>query len=757
MTTDTPEQIIERAIKRYAELTPDRNPNQTEFADLRRALLAGVGRLTNVKDFTEMDTLVFWVDAIAGTGAYAHMAIDAAWGEGNLSTARRDESIRAIVSQLGVRQKRKTPAVMDVTITRTIPPNTPNATELLNTALTINAYSQFSVSGRNFFNKEDLVFEAGHSTISSKKLYEGTVKVLQSSLSQSAIEVERPFPLMIVQGPGFEISDNDVQVTVSSSQDGIVELTVVKNNIWNYRKPEAGAGDAANEAVRVVQDFTMSNGDLLLKFGNNQFAYDVIEKLVSVKYVETSGADGRQINVKGQEISLDYVPGITNVAKDSRVVVQESGRGNAVNTIIGGEVTGALVGGSDETPAEVYRQAGPRFFAAQDGKAVDRSGYQVTPLLFKNVVDCDVIPSSSYAPDAVRFQNILRVSLLTDFTNNNYNDDANDDDDGNSYWDQFVEFLENNGLYTARYKEYKPSPVSFAVAADVKTAAEVSSSAVEQAILVQLNQLFRIRYGSLGLNINEYDLMQTIGRTNTTIIKEIKLIKPPNVTKFYRSLILSLPEEFKPTFTAKTGGAAWTGNEGVHEFEVSILTDRRTDRSTTNYGANDIGESLPVPINNAAGGSNARRLIVDANNHMDVTSLEFMIPVVRSQVLLGYKIYHTKTNADGTVEKRIMILRNTQTVVSRQQGHKIFTDYLAEDPATETVLELAPGNTSSKFILVTSTELGNISALNFNSPNPSAADAITQPDNDTFGVFYPVLDADNTSINVSPVNRVTPI
>ena len=115
--------------------------NRIEFEDIREILVRMISEREALGAFLEADTVVFLIDAMAALGAYTQYSIDTAWLESNIHTAISPAAVRAIVRTLGVRQRRKTPAHMQVRITQ------PEHKSVL-----IPAYSTMSVDGGIVFH-----------------------------------------------------------------------------------------------------------------------------------------------------------------------------------------------------------------------------------------------------------------------------------------------------------------------------------------------------------------------------------------------------------------------------------------------------------------------------------------------------------------------------------------------------------------------------------------------------------------------------
>lgn len=437
--------------------------NKVEFEDLRKLILYQLAKDKNIVGFMNSDTIVFLIDAIAALGAYTQYSIDAAYGEGNLHSARLDSSIRSIIRTLGVRQKRKTPAYFTAEITN------PGITG----TMTIPPYTEFTNGSSSFFNRDPITILTTDLTVEAT-LFEGKL------INKNATNLSGSNLRYISDETDFTVADDDVRVKLNGT-----EITIVKRPIWEFRRE-------GSDPIYVVEDFTTAVGKLEIRFGNLNYAFlPNLSDVISISYVVTKGSVGRSITTLNQLFTANYA--------------------NKKIEAIG--IT-SMSGGSNEIDAATYKLIGPLAFSSQK-RAVDKNGYESVPFEFGGIIDAKCIRQAYYAPEDIRYSNIIRVSLLTEDTLTT------------TIWNNFNEFMLNNGLATAKYERFDPTPVPIDIEANIHIKNTAKPSVVEDAIRLALSNLFKQKLGSLGMTIAVSDIVETI-TTSTPGISFVSLITPKN-------------------------------------------------------------------------------------------------------------------------------------------------------------------------------------------------------------------------------------
>lgn len=455
---------FESNVKRYASMI-ELNPNKIEWEDIRESLTWAAANKEKLSRFANADTIMFLIEALAATGAYMQYSIDVAWGEGNLTTARLPESILAIIRTLGVRMTRKSPTKIQVMLKR------PTAT----TELIVPSFSTFTVNNVTLFNREDVVFAVGESA-KTVVLCEGYIADHTQLINQP-----QPYSKFWSEESAFTVSDTDVKVWINNDP-----IEVSRYPIWHFRNVSDGNIVTVNN---IVSDFTLSDGSLELQFGNERFGRMAqFNDTIRIRYAVTQGAVMRTVPIGGAKVKGIEYPSLEGTALSG------------------------FYEGSNEIDAFTYREVGPLMFASQN-KAVDDAGYKAVPIEYPGVVDSKAIRQAFYAPGDVRYANFIKMSLLT-------NGAISDE-----YWDGFEAFMLENGLKTGKILRADPQPIDVTVDADVYVPQNVDMTQAKARIELAVTNLFRPRYGILGLDIFKSDIIETI--TNAVSgINFVDLISP---------------------------------------------------------------------------------------------------------------------------------------------------------------------------------------------------------------------------------------
>ncbi len=561
--------------------------NRIEWEDIREMLAFAIARRDQLIGFMDADTFTFVMDSIAALGAYTQYSIDTAYGEGNLHTARLSESQRAIIRTLGVRQRRKLPSSCKVRLTRELtPPSTP--------ALTIPEYTVFSINGNSFFNRKAVGFGNNEAEIEFD-VYEGSI------ISKTLPAVSGDYMRYVTDEGSFAISDIDVRVFVNGQP-----VKVTQDPLWLYEN--------IDDVHMVVQDGTMSSGELEIKFGNSYFGYSpAVSDEIVISYVVTRGRSGRDLQVISSGVS---VQGYSNLS------------GTAISVVSGGD---------DELSGETYKNIGPMAFASQR-KAVDEEGYMVVGLNFPNMVDCMAQRQAYYAPDDLRYANFIRISLLP-------NDSTTMT---NAMWEEFVTYLQPIGLKTAKYLRLDPTPNVIDISADIYISNNLSAETVKNSILRRLETMLQPRYGILQLNIFKSDIYENISTAipgiNHVVLKSPTIDRPSKITY--------------PTGTVTVQSDTTTMEAGSYQYYATVNTTQ--------------GESLPALIGTAQTlqTSNTQRLEVNIsgvafgsylNLYRRFTDLSSNVTIRRiaSSLPLTPQTYTDNNSTSGTVVSALPSIDNS--------------------------------------------------------------------------------------------------
>jgi hypothetical protein len=285
----------------------------------------------------------------------------------NFDTAELDTSVRALVRSLGVRQSRKIPAGIDVTLDR----------QTTVGSLSIPRFSKASGSGVSLYNREPIVFASGQ-RYATVRLYVG--EVFTASFTGNGLDLQS----YISEESDFRVSDGlttlpngaeyrDVLVVV-----GGTPVATTYRGIWLHPT-------ATNPAV---QDQTLADGAAYWVFGTSQFGVKPTTGTpVSITYVVTNGSADNNPTYNGV-ISLDGYP----------------------NVLIS-YTTGGLSGGADETPVQSYKKVGPLLYASFD-RAVTSEDHNAQAANYAGVIDALILGQSKTFPNDRRYMNVINITLL---------------------------------------------------------------------------------------------------------------------------------------------------------------------------------------------------------------------------------------------------------------------------------------------------------------------------------------------------------
>ncbi len=290
------------------------------------------------------------IEMMAATGAFNQFAVEMAARESFLSQAVRASSIYAIVRMLGVRISRKTPASVDVTLTRTGD---------LTFALVVRRYTQFTVDGRPFFNRVSATFAPGAAEAAPMRLYEGSIRTQTIAADSSTFR---------------EIY---LDVVLVNPTTNVSELwTPIVEGIWT-----------AEAIDRVYYDSTAGSGDVVLAFGDGHSGFlPALGNNIVVTYAITEGSVGN-VGGSGLEVAL------------------------ATNASIKGITTSQITGGADEKTPEYYKSTASHIYKARN-RAVTPIDYKAIASSYPGVASVTIQAQKDVAPGDLRWMNVVRMCVL---------------------------------------------------------------------------------------------------------------------------------------------------------------------------------------------------------------------------------------------------------------------------------------------------------------------------------------------------------
>jgi hypothetical protein len=351
-----------------------------------------------------------WTDAItAATGSYilrmvASFTADSAFTaervqhEVMMATARRPSSIYSITKNLGVHISRKISGGVEVHLSRVIKHGQPAVKN-------IPAYSQWFINGLAFFNRQQIIFAAGVSSMTFT-LYRGTMQVDKAFSNGTA---NQSFTIDL---PGFYVSDVDIFCIDPQGYTWTRALT----GLW-----QQGA------TSQVFYENTQLDGSVRIDFGDSVYGAIMPAGIFTINYVlvQTSSYDASQ----------DLNPTPIN----SPVTC-------LIDTSITGITLGELSSIQPEKGPAFYQRNAP-FISSGQKQGNTRDNLTALALTYPNVIDARLLGQAEINPKDLRWMNGIACCLLT-----------------STVWaladfNQFVYYMQKYSDSTRHFYQYPPTPV----------------------------------------------------------------------------------------------------------------------------------------------------------------------------------------------------------------------------------------------------------------------------------------------------------
>lgn len=330
-----------------------------DWEDIALQLTTSLSQKQGWQPLMPTQTAAMMLESMAAIGTFLSQGVQLSFEERFPQTAKLDSSFLAIARGLGVRLQRKNPAHTTVTLNR----------DVTTSAQSIPAYSVFISGGTKLFNRNTILFPSGVGSV-DVTLYEGSLTRVRYTGTGATDQV------IIVNVPGFTVSDADVRVNVSGTQ-----LEVITDGVWHY------SVTSGNNIV--VQDSTLPTGELALEFGNTQFGYIPANgSNVYVTYAATNGSAGNDPNFLGEIVTYSD------------------------NNTIKGAATSALVDGDDQPSPSNYQDS-PLAYASYN-RAVALPDHPSIARQYPNIADAMFLGQKDIAPALKEFMNVVYVYLIRD-------------------------------------------------------------------------------------------------------------------------------------------------------------------------------------------------------------------------------------------------------------------------------------------------------------------------------------------------------
>lgn len=474
-------------------------PDQSGIVDQMQTALTGYD---SWKDRVVSSTGQTLIDYISAVGAYDQYSIESSFQEVFPETAKNKRSLYASSNYMGVRLTRKAPA--KITVSMTCPIGT----------VSIPVNSQFTGAGTFWFNRSIITL---NQTPQNVTLYQG--KIVQITLRGAGTD----FQAYVTPEKGFVVSDTDVFLTVNA-----ISIPVTTAGLWT------------RQGLPGVQNLTLSDGRMIMLFGNTAFGTrPATNDACAITYAITQGADGNNILVNGSQISL------------------------AADTTIGGAASGTPSAGGDQPNPLIYKNVTPALFGAFDA-AVTPAQYKRMPLQYPGVLDALTFAQREVNPTSLTWMNLIKVCLLTQSPF-----DA-------AAWTDFVAWYQNKTMYAPRVFRLDPIPNVVTVAVDIYCKTFSNLVNVKANAIAAVQALFAPRQGIIGLDIYRSDIDGVIKDSDSNI--DYMIIKTPATDVIVSNL--NVPA---PTLVGGTVGGGTLVVGQAYDYGISLVSTLGGESAPANW------------------------------------------------------------------------------------------------------------------------------------------------------------------------------
>lgn len=434
-----------QTVLRLSNLTVDFNDFVTQMNNYLATQNTWKGQLTTQTSQT-------LVELISTVGVHDNARLIRYAEDAFAETAEADEAILSIAAMQGLRITRMLPAQITVSLTATI-------------TATIAPYTQFTVGGARFFNREQLEIQAGQ-TINAT-LAEGQVFSVNMSGAGG------PYQSWVSEEDSFVVSDVDTVVRINGQ---IIPKTA--GTMWNYRGQDAYA------------DLTLPDGRLNVQFGNTQFGtIPQVSDQVTITYVITNGADSNSLQLVGRSVSVSGF------------------------TVITGAVTANPTGGAAQNPVVVYKNVAAGAFGTYES-AVTRNQYVAVVSAYPGVVDAVTQSQREINPMDLQWMNVVRVSALTSSPWTQ------------AQQQEYLDHLQGITMYAVRFLLVEAEPIDRDLDIDVYAFNTATLSQVQALSEDAVQTLFQPQPNILMTDFFESDIDTAIKKANSGQVSYVIVNQP---------------------------------------------------------------------------------------------------------------------------------------------------------------------------------------------------------------------------------------
>lgn len=418
----------------------------TDFEQLKAKLVAYLQTQDSWQNTLTSSTGNVITSITSYTGVSALLSIEAALKEAFPDTARSSKSILAIAKSIwGNHILRKKCANVTIDLTNNN-----------STSSAIAKFSQFTIAGYDYFNRESINVAAN--TTVSVTLYQGTVTSEQRSTSGT---INEKFYIGSASN-AFGISDDDLYCLVNGSEE--------------YTKTTDGLYESGPNSLPIFYENSLPTGEVEILFGDGLYGkLPINNSTLSFIYVNTLGKAGNGVVTIGNNVTFTTLPNITGVT------------------------TTASANGADEKDPEYYRLNGASLrSAAVRGGGVTRPQYKALALGFPNVIDCNLLGQAETYPGDKAYMNVVTAIILADPLF-----------DAGTFAD-FVAYMRDRTIDGLQFIQLDPSAVTSDITVSLYCTSKADPNALQITVQTALTALKTLKLGALGFSYYLSDIEKVI-------------------------------------------------------------------------------------------------------------------------------------------------------------------------------------------------------------------------------------------------------
>lgn len=431
---------------------------QPDYEQINNQLTAYLSNKESWASTGNSKTGTLLIEAISAVGALDQYSIWAAVNETTLENAVLEDSIYTNNIFLGNHISRATPAHCQVSIQNT---------NYNQPYLEIPKFTQFSVEGVDYFNREPIVFD-NQNMQQTVTLHQGTIKNISftsdgSDLQEYLIESDNP----------FEISDEDILCYV-----GNTEYTKTTEAIFTYESYST-----------IFYENSTAQGNVKVLFGDGVYgAVPSSGESILFIYAVTTGSAGNNASVNQQVSCSDFTD------------------------VIGETITNPN-GGDDARDISYYQKLGSQS-AAANNRGISREDMHALLCRYPGIIDGHVYCQAEIAPLDKDWMNVFGLLILTKegFTTQN--------------WKDLVAYMQNHSVPGFQYVRYDAEPVDIDINVTFYLKKGASLTSCKEHVEAAIRNYLKLQTGCLGRSFYKSDLEDIAFSVLPTTIDYIERIAP---------------------------------------------------------------------------------------------------------------------------------------------------------------------------------------------------------------------------------------